>query len=166
MLMLQTMPTWCKARPSILSVHTRAARYSVNHPIKKKTAPSQPGYYISKLPLLPDYKNHMSSNYDGVDQANIKMLQQLQKTPGDAEEVSKSYNELIKNKFIIPLKELPQDQQDYITNNPIQHYIPNAVAYKGDSHSPRSESVGMQQEEQGLALLSTHSLCVAPQPTL
>ena len=66
--------------------------------------PSQPGYYSSKLPLLPDYKNYISSNYEGADLANKKMLQQLQKHPGDAEEISKSYNELIKNKFIIPLK--------------------------------------------------------------
>ena len=28
-------------------------------------------------------------------------------------------------------------QQDYIRNNPIQLYIPNAVAYKGDSHSTK-----------------------------
>ena len=99
--------------------------------------PPQPGFYISKLPLLPDYKNHVSSNYEGVDLANRKVLQQLQKHPGDAEEVSKSYNELVKNKFIVPLKELPQAQQDYIRNNPIQLYIPNAVAYKGDSHSTK-----------------------------
>ena len=49
--------------------------------------PPQPCFYISKLPLLPDYKNHVSSNYDGVDLANMKMLQQLQTNPGDAEEV-------------------------------------------------------------------------------
>jgi hypothetical protein len=104
----------------------------------KEPVPSQPGHYISRLPLLPDYKHHMASNYDAVNQANIKLLQQLKKRDaGDAEEISKSYNELIKNKFIVPLEDLPQDQQDYIINNKIQHYIPNAVAYKGDSHSTK-----------------------------
>jgi hypothetical protein len=52
--------------------------------------PPQPGFYISKLPLLSDYKKHVSSNYEGVELANRKMLLQLQKHPGDAEEVSKS----------------------------------------------------------------------------
>ena len=80
----------------------------------------------------------MTSNYDAVNQANIKLLQQLKKRDaGDAAEISKSYNELLKNKFIIPLDDLPQDQQNYILNNKIQHYIPNAVAYKGDSHSTK-----------------------------
>jgi hypothetical protein len=108
----------------------------------------------------------MSSNYDRVNQANIKMLQQLKKNPGDAEEVSKNYNKLIKNKFIIPLEELPQDQQDYIMNNPIQHYIPNAVAYKGDSPSTKVRICWDATRRTGPGTPSTHSLCVAPQHTL
>ena len=99
---------------------------------------SQPGYYISKLPLIKDYENHMQTNYEAVNQANIKLLQQLQKRgAGDAEEISKSYNELIKNKFIIPIEDLPQDQQNYIKTSKIKNYIPNAVAYKSDSHSTK-----------------------------
>ena len=99
--------------------------------------PPQPGYYSSKLPLLPDYKNYISSNYHRADLANKKMLRQLQKHPEDAEEISNSYNELIKKKFIITLKEFPQDQQDYIRNNPSMLFIHNAVAYKSNSHSTK-----------------------------
>ena len=54
----------------------------------------------------------MSSNYDGVNLAKIKCSSNCKKNPGDAEGVSKSYNELIKNKFIVPFEELPQDQHD------------------------------------------------------
>ena len=96
---------------------------------------SQPGYYSSKLPLFPDYQNYIFSNYEGANLANQKMLQQLQKTPADAQAISDSYNELIQNKFIIPLQDLPLDQQDHINNNPIRLFIPNSVAYKSTSHS-------------------------------
>ena len=78
---------------------------------------SQPGYYSSKLPLFPDYQNYIFSNYEGANLANQKMLQQLQKTPADAQAISNSYNELLKNKFIIPLQDLPPDQQAFINNN-------------------------------------------------
>ena len=86
----------------------------------KDPFPTQPGYYISRLPLLPDYQHHMFSNYDAVNEANIKLLQQLKKRDsGDAAEISRSYNELLENKFITPLEDLPQDQQSYILNNRI-----------------------------------------------
>ena len=102
-----------------------------------KHDPSQPGHYSSKLPLLPDYRNFISSNFQGADLANQKMLQQLEKNPADAQEISDSYNELLKNKFIIPLQDLPQDQRNHITNSPIMLYIPNSVAYKSTSHSTK-----------------------------
>jgi hypothetical protein len=80
----------------------------------------------------------MHSNYEAVDQANVKLLQQLRKKgAGDAEEISKSYNELIKNKFIIPLEDLPKEQYDHISKSKVRNYIPNAVAYKSDSHSTK-----------------------------
>ena len=102
-----------------------------------KHDPSQPGHYSSKLPLLSDYRNFISSNFQGTDRANQKMLPQLEKNPADAQYISDSYNELLKNRFIIPLQDLPQDQQDHITNNPIMLYIPNSVAYKSTSHSTK-----------------------------
>ena len=102
-----------------------------------KHDPSQPGHYSSRLPLLPDYKNCISSNFRGADLANQKMLQQLQKKTQEAQDISNSYNDLLKNKFIVPLRDLPQDQQDHITNNPIMLYIPNSVAYKSTSHSTK-----------------------------
>ena len=79
---------------------------------------SKPGHYISKLPLLPDYHQYIFTNCDEVDEANKKLLQQLQKRPPEeTTEISRSYNELIDNKFIIPLDELPKIQRSYMTTN-------------------------------------------------
>ena len=56
------------------------------------------GYYMSKLPLVENHENSMEPNYEAADQANRKLLQQLRKKgAGDAEEISKSYNELVKH---------------------------------------------------------------------
>ena len=88
---------------------------------------------MSKLPLIKDHENSMHHNYETVNQANIKLLEQLKKkNEGDAEDIAKSYNDLVKNRFIIPLKELPKEQQDHINKSKVRNYIPNAVAYKSE----------------------------------
>ena len=45
-------------------------------------------------------------------------------TIGSQPDISDSYNDLLKNRLIIPLQDLPQDQRDHITNSPIMLYIP------------------------------------------
>ena len=104
----------------------------------KKHDHSELGYYISKLPLIKNHENSMHTNYESVNQANIKLLEQLRKkNNGDAEDIAQSYNDLVKHRFIIPIKELPKEQQDYINKSQVKNYIPNAVAYKSDSHSTK-----------------------------
>ena len=75
-----------------------------------KSTATQPGHYISKLPLRANYGQEICSNQEGADLANRKLLLQLQRRPfKETEEISNSYNELIKNGFIAPLKSLPKD---------------------------------------------------------
>ena len=83
-----------------------------------KPTESQPGHYISKLPLRANYGQEICSNKEGADLANKKLLQQLQKRPPqETEEISNSYNELIKNGFIAPLNNLSEDLQTSISKS-------------------------------------------------
>ena len=99
---------------------------------------TQPGHYICRLPLRDNYDQGIYSNQEGADLANQKLLKQLKKRPPhETQEISNSYEDLIKNGFITPLKNLPEDIQESIRNNSIQHFIPNTMAYKDSSHSTK-----------------------------
>ena len=93
---------------------------------------------MCKLPLRDNYGQGIYSNQEGADLANQKLLKQLQKRPiNETEEISTSYNDLLKNCFISPLKDLPEDVQASICKKNIQHFIPNTIAYKDSSHSTK-----------------------------
>ena len=136
--------TGCKkclqgANPTKASPLALEEQFEITSSIKfiKPTA-TQPGHYMCKLPLRANYKQEIRSNQEGADLANQKMLKQLQKRPfNETEEISTSYNDLIKNGFIAPLKGLPEEVQASICKKNIQHFIPNTIAYKDSSHSTK-----------------------------
>ena len=63
---------------SSLSIQEQQDIQSIIH-FQQPDRKGEPGYYISKLPLLPDYQSQIQSNYDEINDANIKLLQQLKK---------------------------------------------------------------------------------------
>ena len=94
------------------------------------------GYYESPLPLLPDYKNNIESNFEQANTANIKLIESLQKTPQDLKAVQESYDDLVKRGFITELCNLPISEQESIGDK-VNIFIPNTVAYKSQSHSTK-----------------------------
>ena len=82
---------------------------------------SSPGYYQRKLPLKKDYGPHTVDNYDKANEANLRMLQSLERSPTDTKAIKDSFLDILNRGFIIPLADLPQERQDFIKK--IKKYI-------------------------------------------
>ena len=112
------------ARASPLAVQEQ---YEITSSIKFiEPTTTQSGHYMCKLPLRDNYGQGIYSNQEGADLANQKLLKQLQKRPfNETEEISNSYKDLIKNRFITPLKD-PQEEYPafYPEHNGIQGQQP------------------------------------------
>ena len=71
---------------------------------------ASPGYYQSKLPLKEDYGAHTFDNYDQANEANLRMLQSLERSPTDTKAIQDSFLDLLNRGFIVPLADLPQER--------------------------------------------------------
>ena len=83
-----------------------------------------------------DFTSHTVGNFQQANDAYIRMIRSLSANLKEQLEVQKSFDDLLKRQFIVPLMRLPTYLQESIKQKP-NVFIPTSIAYKASSHSKK-----------------------------
>ena len=90
---------------------------------------------IANLPLINDPSIKLAPNRDIALRVYIQQLKRLEKHPDDKNDILKSEKKLHDLGFVDYVKNLPEDIQQSLKNNPINNFIPWRAVWKGSSIS-------------------------------